>query len=146
MVRFASFLGSDDSSHFHSNTMADTSSAQESFGTTRNLTFNERQAINKNRQHIRSYRDAGILHTYRSEAHDKKVSAQEQSVEQTVSNDQYSERPLPKQVTPQSSRIDIVRPARQGFNATKPPAAPAKLPYQRQSFIEPTSRKYNPFA
>ena len=145
MVRFASFLGSDDSSHFHSNTMADTD-AQESLGTTRHSTFSERQAINKSRQHIRSYRDAGILHTYRTEAHDKKVSAQKQSTEQVVPDDQYSERPLPKQATTHSSRIDIVRPTRQGFNATKPPAAPAKLPYQRQSFIEPTSRKYNPFA
>ncbi len=119
-------------------------------GSTSAQSFEQRTQINSNRQTISAYRDAGVLVNYRKEAHesgsyDPTGHAKHKKNRHSADESQNSNRAFAR-----SSRIDIVKPSRQGFNASnvaERPNAASTMPERfKPTFSEPSSRKYNPYA
>ena len=146
---------------FHSSGMVAGDDAK-TIGTTSTETFEKRRAIDRNRQVVGKYRDAGVVHTYKME-HKHIARSTVTSVESASKNSTEPESRHTK--TPQ--RIDVVRARHhRKLHATTPKAseptaqAPAysrrqisdirrpgaaKKPVVKPSFTEPASRKYNPY-
>ena len=127
---------------FHSSGILGDNDA-ETLGATSAETFEQRQQVNRNRQLVGSYRDAGVLHNYRKEAHDAKQKEDDRHKHHHYTTNEPSSRI--RQVP--SSRIDIVKSSRKtpGPSANTRPSQGITPPVSRPSFQEPTSRRFNPY-
>ena len=88
-------------------------------------------------QHVQ-YKDSLVAVGYREQAVENKVTVEEPYMR----NERLrGRRPRP------TSRIDMVNPTRQGYNAANSPAARLTAPQRpsRATFVEPPSRGYNPY-
>ncbi|MFZ1258813.1 MAG: hypothetical protein WAQ25_05090 [Candidatus Saccharimonas sp.] len=136
----------------HTNAMAEISAdGKLVLGAASPETFEQRRRIDRNRQHIQSFRSAGIVHGYRTEARSQSpTTVQRPSADKTATQQAASPEPttiLGKREAAQTARL---APSRQAFNATLTPAIlPHKTPDNTrattQRFREPPSRGYNPF-
>lgn len=122
MGLFSRFMPNQDGSKLHSSGIVGNDA---SIGVTSKQSFEQRQAIEKNRQLVGGYRDAGVLHNYRRNVHEERGSAR-QDVSNTSRIAQRS-----------TSRIDSV---------ATPPRPVFATPIQpRSGFREPGARGYNPY-
>ena len=162
-----SFLGSRFASNssagqFHSSGMTDGDSVT---GSGSAQSFEQRQQVEKNRQNIAAYKEASVVRQYRNDAYSpdgtqkkKKhygTDVQEGLDEQKAlrykrsSRLDVDERSSSRIRQIHSSRIDVVKSTRQGFNAgqSTDEASPRPTMPERfkPTFSEPTSRKYNPY-
>lgn len=129
---------------FHSSGVLGDNDA-ETLGTTSAETFEQRQQVNRNRQLVGSYRDAGVLHNYRKEAHDTKQKDDDRRKRHHYTTNEPSSSRI--QRVP-SSRIDIVKSSRKtpgGPTANGRPGQGITPPVSRPSFQEPSSRRFNPY-
>jgi len=121
-------------------------------GSTSAQSFQQRKAIEQNRQHVGSYRDAGVLRAYRQNAQRAvadTVSDQQKADEVTAASAQdprhARSRTIPRTSRIEhraTSRIDIVKaPGRRDLPVTSV-ARPAQTP----GFREPQGRPYNPYS
>ena len=125
--------------------------------------FEQRQQVNKNRQVVGAYKDASVLRTYRDDAYSPDrdevhygPDVQKDLDEQKALRDKRSSKiNLDEQSTSKikqlhSSRIDVVKTTRQGFNAgqsapEQPRRMPSRFGIEKPTFGEPKSRGYNPY-
>lgn len=125
--------------------------------------FEQRQQIEKNRQVIGAYKDASITRTYRDTAYSpdrdeihygpdvqQHIDEQKKLRDKRSSKINMDEQPTSRIRQLHSSRIDIVKNTRQGFNAGQsspesPHRAPARFGIEKPTFGEPKSRGYNPY-
>lgn len=123
-------------------------------GSTNSESFEQRQKIEGNRRLVGGYRDAGIVHTYRQEAHDTISSGQladsdDKNKKHHHRNSMVTDRPTSRIQNPSSSRIDIIKPSSRIARDTgiaKPGMGPAKpVASVKRTFMEPVTRKYNPY-
>jgi len=122
-------------------------------GTTSSESFEQRQKIEGNRRLVGGYRDAGVLHTYRQEAHDQLSSQQPDNDSDHKKhhrhNSMVTDRPTSRIQNPSSSRIDIIKPSSRIARDTgiaKPGIGPSKpATAVKRTFMEPVTRKYNPY-
>ncbi len=154
------FTFNSDNGQFHSSGMSASDSVT---GGASAQSFEQRRQVDKNRQVVAAYRDAGVLRTYREEAYapddnrKKHYGADVQrdlDEQKTLRYKRSSRLDVDEQSSSKirqihSSRIDVVKPTRQGFNAGQPTDAATSqqtLPERfKPSFSEPSSRKYNPY-
>lgn len=122
-------------------------------GSTNSESFEQRQKIEGNRRLVGGYRDAGIVHTYRQEAHDSLSAQQPDSNDKNKKHhhrgSMVTDRPTSRVQNPSSSRIDIMKPssriardtgiAKHGMGSAKPAAS------VKRTYMEPVTRKYNPY-
>ena len=85
-------------------------------------TFEQRMKMERNRQHVGSYREASVLQA------NQRPSTAVQPVE-------------PSQPVRRTSRIDVVKPGRQQANSQMI----QRPSVSRPNFSEPSSRGYNPY-
>lgn len=138
-----SFFNKVNASSLHTNDIAKAQSGAK-FGAVSTESFTKRQEIAKNRQNISAYKDAQVVGGYRKEVFENKASTQA-----PVSDTPFDDgRPHPRRAAERSSRIDIVRPTRQGYNARPGTvAAPVRpAPGTSMRFQEPPSRGHNPYS
>jgi len=122
-------------------------------GSTSSESFEQRRKVESNRRLVGGYRDAGIMHTYRQEAHDA-ISGQptdndDKNKKHHHRNSMVTDRPTSRVQNVPSSRIDIMKPssriardtgiAQPGMGPTKPATS------VKRTFMEPVTRKYNPY-
>ncbi len=122
MINFSSFRPVKREEVLHSSVFAQTAAGSH-VGATDRTTFAQRQEREKSRTLIHGYDQAGVHSTYREES-------------KPVIPGNSVARP-----TQGIGKIDIVRPSRQSFNATR---GPVNVPMR--PFREPQSRGFNPYA
>jgi len=121
-------------------------------GSTNSESFEQRQKIEGNRRLVHGYRNAGIVHTYRQEAHDTLSNQQGNGDDKDRKHHRTSmvtEHPNSYIQNPSSSRIDVIKSssriardtgiAKRGMGPVKPTTN------VKRTFIEPVTRKYNPY-
>jgi len=122
-------------------------------GSTSSESFEQRQKVESNRRLVGGYRDAGIVHTYRQEAHDA-VSGQpadnnDKNKKHHHRNSMVTDRVGSRVRDVPSSRIDIIKPSSRVIRDTgvaKPGMGPSKATASvKRTFMEPVTRKYNPY-
>lgn len=114
--------------------------------------FEQRQQIEKNRQHIGAYQDANVLHAYRQSAQSE-LSASHQSDNDAALTDEEKHKKHHKrsQIIPRTSRIEnrqtsrIVNPSTSRIDTNARPGAPVPQRPSVVRFTEPQSRRYNPY-
>jgi hypothetical protein len=125
----------------------------ETIGSTSAESFEQRKKIEGNRRLVGGYRDAGIMHTYRQEAHDA-ISSQsadndDKNKKHHHRNSMVTDRPTSRVQNVSSSRIDIMKPSSRIARDTgiaKPGMGPSKPTTSiKRTFMEPVTRKYNPY-
>lgn len=139
---FARFQSPRPSSNLHSSGIVGDDTK---IGATSSESFAERQQINKNRQFVGAYQDAGVLHNYRKDAHE--VAGKDDA------NDKHHRKHHRSQEIPRTARIDT-RPTSRVDAPRTPradvPVAPRSKPPAVQrpqaGFAEPTGRRYNPYS
>lgn len=122
-------------------------------GSTSSESFEQRQKIEGNRRLVGGYRDAGVLHTYRQEAHDQLSSQRPDSDDNHKKhhrhNSMVTDQPSSRIRNVPSSRIDIMKPSSRiarDIGIAKPGMGPSKPTTSvKRTFIEPVTRKYNPY-
>ncbi len=124
----------------------------EKIGSINSESFEQRQKVEGNRRLVGGYRNAGIVHTYRQEAHDALFSQQGNSDDKDKKYHRTSmvtDRPTSYIQNPSSSRIDIMKPSSRiarDTGITKPGIGPTKpTTGVKRTFMEPVTRKYNPY-
>ena len=144
---------------FHSSGMVAGDDAK-TIGTTSTETFEKRRAIDRNRRVVGKYRDAGVVHAYKMEHKhvSRTANASVTSLSQSSADPLHAKAPQridvvrarhhrkPRAVTPKDSESTALTPAysrRQISDIRRPDTA--KKPVVKPSFIEPASRKYNPY-
>ena len=146
---------------FHSSGMTDGESVT---GSASIQSFEQRQQIEKNRQTIASYRDAAVTRMYRNDVYSPD-SAQKKNYGTDVQEDLDKQKALHRKRSSRvevdeqssskirqlhSSRIDVVKSSRQGFNAKQSTHEPThkkpRYTIGKPSFREPGSRGYNPYS
>lgn len=122
-------------------------------GSTSSESFEQRQKVEGNRRLVGGYRDAGITHTYRQEAHDtisgRSADSDDKNKKHHHRNSMVTDRASSRVRDVSSSRIDIMKPSSRIARDTgiaKPGMGPSKpvAPVKR-TFMEPVTRKYNPY-
>jgi len=122
-------------------------------GSTSSESFEQRQKVENSRRLVGGYRDAGITHTYRQEAHDtisgRSADNDDKNKKHHHRNSMVTDRPTSRVQNVSSSRIDIMKPSSRIARDTgvaKPGMGPAKPAIGvKRTYMEPVTRKYNPY-
>lgn len=137
---------------FHSSGVVGDSDGK-TIGSTSSESFEQRKKIEGNRRLVGGYRDAGIVHTYRQEAHDtisgKSADSDDKNKKHHHRNSMVVDRPSSRVRDVPSSRIDIMKPSSRIARDTgiaKPGTGPVKpTASAKRTFMEPVTRRYNPY-
>ncbi len=155
MGLFSRFTFNQQGSTFHSSGIAGDDITANAAST---QSFEQRKAIERRRQHVGNYREAGVLHTYRQTAQRTVVdAATDEKDTDEATPAVYDQRHARSRTTPRTSRIehratsrvDIVKASgRRDLSAasdTQPSQATTPR-YNYGNFREPQPRKYNPYS
>jgi hypothetical protein len=139
---------------FHSSGVVGDGSG-DTIGSTSAESFEQRKKVETSRRLVDGYRNAGIVHNYRKEAYDSLAS---QSTDDNNKQDDAQRRRTSLVVDRStsrvrnvaSSRIDIMKPSStrvmRDSGVVKPGMGPARPATSvKRTFIEPVTRKYNPY-
>ena len=129
---------------FHSSGVVGDADGQ-TLGTTSAESFEQRQQVEHSRRFVGGYRDAGVLHNYRKEAHDDITSQKDDAKDKKP---HHEDRLTSRVRNVPSSRIDIVKSSRITKASDTRSSTPAGKPnsiISRPSFQEPSARRYNPY-
>ncbi len=121
-----------------------------SLGSTSTQSFQQRRIIDQNRQHVASYRDAGVLHAYRQNAQRAVAdTTSRQAADGAVATPAAQDlRHARGRTTPRTSRVENRATSRIDIVKTSRRDAPANPVMTRQTagFREPQARGYNPYS
>ena len=144
MGLFSRFTTNSSRQLFHSSGVVGDTDGQ-TLGATSSESFEQRQQVERSRRLVGGYRDAGVLHNYRKEAHDDLASQNDDTKNKKHHREERSTsqvRNIP------SSRIDVVKSSRITRASDMGSALPTgsrPSPISRPSFQEPSGRRYNPY-
>ena len=110
----------------------------ETLGATSAESFEQRQQLEHNRQLVRGYKSAGVMHNYRKEAQTQRP---QQPVGAREAPGGYTDGQRAPRTT--SNRIDVIKSSRQFGNVSRPGTGQS-VP-SRPSFREPPTRGFNPY-
>ncbi len=132
---------------FHSSGVAGDAA---SMGAASPQSFQQRRIIDQNRQHVASYRDAGVLHAYRQNAQRAVAdTTSRQAADGAVATPAAQDlRHARGRTTPRTSRVENRATSRIDIVKTSRRDAPANPVMTRQTagFREPQARGYNPYS
>lgn len=127
----------------------------DTIGSTSTESFEQRKKVENSRRLVDGYRNAGIVHNYRKEAYDSLASQStgddnRQDDKHHHRNSMVIDRPTSRVRNVASSRVDIMKPssskimrdtgiAKTGMGPVRP------VQSVKRTFIEPVTRKYNPY-
>ena len=139
---------------FHSNGVVGGGDG-DTIGSTSAESFEQRKKVETNRRLVDGYRNAGIVHNYRKEAYDSLAGQStdddsKQDDKQRHRNSMVVDRPTSRVRNVTSSRVDIMKPSSSKIMRDTGVAKPGMGPTRpstgvKRTFIEPVTRKYNPY-
>ena len=144
MSLFKRFAAGRPGVHLHSSGLVGDEST---IGTASPQSFSQRQSIEKSRQYVSGYRDAGVIHTYQKDARSDQLSTDAGGAD----DKHHHKKHKGSQVTPRTSRIEhratarIEAPHTSRVDTSSRSGAP-RIARARSSFAEPQARRYNPYS